>query len=85
MIIIKDGYMDYIKDIKDNFLFICVITFIVCGLTSFHTSIIPKISLFYSISRRITISAFVEAIIMEISLALLMESVVRLPKAIGQL
>ena len=53
--------------------------------TSFHTSIIPtRLAYFIASSREgVPFPAFVEAIIMEISLALLMESVVRLPKAIG--
>lgn len=53
--------------------------------TSFHPSIIPtKLAYFIASSREgVPFPAFVEAIIMELSLALLMESVVRLPKAIG--
>ncbi|QBD84033.1 spore germination protein [Clostridium tetani] len=53
--------------------------------TSFHPSIIPtRLAYFIASSREgVPFPAFIEAIIMEISLALLMESVVRLPKAIG--
>lgn len=53
--------------------------------TSFHPSIIPtKLAYFIASSREgVPFPAFIEAIIMEISLALLMESVVRLPKAVG--
>lgn len=55
------------------------------AVTSFHTSIIPT-KLAYSIAASregVPFPAFVETIIMEISLAFLIEAVVRLPKAIG--
>lgn len=55
------------------------------SVTSFNTSIIPT-ELAYSIAASregVPFPAFIEAIIMEIFLALLMESVVRLPKPIG--
>ena len=55
------------------------------AVTSFHTSIIPT-KLAYSIAASregVPFPAYLEAIIMEISLALLMEAVVRLPKPIG--
>ena len=55
------------------------------AVTSFHTSIIPT-KLAYSIAASregVPFPSFVEAIIMELSLALLMEAVVRLPKPIG--
>lgn len=55
------------------------------SVTSFHTAIIPT-KLAYSIAASregVPFPAFVEAIIMEISLAILMEAIVRLPKAIG--
>lgn len=55
------------------------------AVTSFHTSIIPT-KLAYSIAASregVPFPAYVEAIIMELSLALLMESALRLPKAIG--
>jgi len=55
------------------------------AVTSFNTSIIPtKLAYFIAASREgVPFPAFVEAIIMEISLAFLLESVVRLPKPIG--
>ncbi|WP_027623645.1 spore germination protein [Clostridium lundense] len=55
------------------------------AVTSFHPSIIPtKLAYFIAASREgVPFPAFVEAIIMEISLALLMESIVRLPRPIG--
>lgn len=55
------------------------------AITSFETSIIPT-KLAYSIAasrENVPFPAFIEAMIMEISLALLMEAVVRLPKPIG--
>lgn len=55
------------------------------AVTSFHTSIIPT-QLAYSIAgsrEGVPFPAYVEAIIMEISLALLLEAIVRLPKPIG--
>jgi spore germination protein len=55
------------------------------AITSFHTSIIPT-RLAYSIAASregVPFPAFVEAIIMELFLALLMEAVVRLPRPIG--
>lgn len=55
------------------------------AITSFHTSIIPT-KLAYSIAASregVPFPASVEAIIMDISLALLMEAVVRLPKPVG--
>lgn len=55
------------------------------AVTSFHTSIIPT-KLAYSIAASregVPFPAFIETIIMEISLAFLLEAVVRLPKAIG--
>lgn len=55
------------------------------AVTSFHTSIIPT-KLAYSIAAAregVPFPAFVEALLMEISMALLLESIVRLPKAIG--
>lgn len=55
------------------------------AITSFHTSIIPT-KLAYSIAASregVPFPAFIEAIIMEVSLALLIEAVARLPKAIG--
>ncbi|MEW9094485.1 MAG: spore germination protein [Clostridiaceae bacterium] len=53
--------------------------------TSFHPSIIPtQLALFVAAAREgVPFPAFMEAIIMEISLALLTEAVIRLPKAIG--
>lgn len=55
------------------------------AITSFHPSIIPtKLAYFIAASREgVPFPAFIEAIIMEISLDLLIESVVRLPKPIG--
>lgn len=55
------------------------------AVTSFHTDIIPT-KLAYSIAATregVPFPAFIEAIIMEISLAFLMESIVRLPKPMG--
>jgi spore germination protein len=55
------------------------------SVTSFHTSIIPS-KLAYSIAASregVPFPAFVETIIMEVSLAFLIEAVVRLPKAVG--
>ncbi|MGK0465547.1 spore germination protein [Clostridium sp.] len=55
------------------------------AVTSFHTAIIPT-KLAYSIAASregVPFPAFVEAIIMELFLALLMEAVVRLPRPIG--
>ncbi|MFD3158284.1 spore germination protein [Haloimpatiens sp. FM7330] len=55
------------------------------AVTSFHTSIIPT-KLAYSIAASregVPFPAFVEALIMEISLAFLLEAVARLPKPIG--
>lgn len=55
------------------------------AVTSFHTDIIPT-KLAYSIAATregVPFPAFVETIIMEISLAFLMESIVRLPKPMG--
>ncbi len=55
------------------------------AVTSFHTSIMPT-KLAYSIAASregVPFPAFIEAIIMELSLALLMESVTRLPRPIG--
>lgn len=55
------------------------------AVTSFHTSIIPT-KLAYSIAASregVPFPAYVEAIIMELSLDLLIESVLRLPKPIG--
>lgn len=53
--------------------------------TSFNPSIIPtRLAYFIAASREgVPFPAFIEAIIMEVSLAFLMESVVRLPKPIG--
>lgn len=55
------------------------------AVTSYHPAIIPtKLAYFIAASREgIPFPAFVEALIMELSLALLMESIVRLPKPIG--
>lgn len=55
------------------------------AVTSFHTAIIPtKMAYFIAASREgVPFPAFVEAIIMEVSLALLIEAIARLPKAIG--
>jgi spore germination protein len=55
------------------------------AVTAFHTSIIPT-ELAYSIAASregVPFPSFLEAIIMEISLALLIEAVIRLPKPIG--
>lgn len=55
------------------------------AVTSFNTSIIPT-KLAYSIAASregVPFPAFVEALIMEFALALLMEAIVRLPKPIG--
>jgi spore germination protein len=55
------------------------------AVTSFHTSIIPT-KLAYSIAASregVPFPAFIETLIMEITLAFLLEAVVRLPKAIG--
>lgn len=55
------------------------------AVTSYHSAIIPtKLAYFIAASREgVPFPAYMEAIIMEISLALLMESIVRLPKPIG--
>ncbi|WP_125153325.1 spore germination protein [Clostridium rectalis] len=55
------------------------------AITSFHSNIIPtKFAYFIAASREgVPFPAFIEAIIMEVSLALLMECIVRLPKPIG--
>lgn len=55
------------------------------SITSFHTGIIPtKLAYFISASREgVPFPAFMEAIIMEVSFALLLEAIARLPKAIG--
>lgn len=55
------------------------------AITSFHTNIIPtKLAYAIAASREgVPFPAFIEAIIMEVFLALLMESVVRLPRPIG--
>lgn len=55
------------------------------AVTSFHTGIIPnKLAYFIAASREgVPFSAFIEAIIMESSFALLLEAISRLPKAIG--
>lgn len=55
------------------------------AVTSFHTGIIPtKLAYFIEASREgVPFPAFIEAIIMEVSLALLLESITRLPKTIG--
>ena len=55
------------------------------AVTSFHTGILPtKLAYFIAASREgVPFPAFIEAIIMEVSLALLLESIARLPKAIG--
>lgn len=55
------------------------------AVTSFHTGIIPtKLAYFIAASREgVPFPAFMEAIIMELSFALLLESVARLPKSIG--
>lgn len=55
------------------------------AITSYHTSIIPT-RLAYSIAASregVPFPAFIEAIIMEVSLALLMEAIIRLPRPIG--
>lgn len=55
------------------------------AITSFHTAIIPT-RLAYSIAASregVPFPAFIEALIMEISLALLLEAIVRLPRPIG--
>ncbi|MCY6355516.1 spore germination protein [Clostridium sp. ZS2-4] len=55
------------------------------AVTSFHTAIIPT-KLAYSIAgsrEGVPFPAFVEALIMEISLALLLEAIIRLPKPVG--
>ncbi|WMJ79704.1 spore germination protein [Clostridium sp. MB40-C1] len=55
------------------------------AITSFHTSIIPT-ELAYSIAgsrEGVPFPAYIEALIMEISLALLLEAIVRLPKPVG--
>lgn len=55
------------------------------AITSFHTAIIPtKLAYAIAASREgVPFPAFVEAVIMEVFLALLMEAVVRLPRPIG--
>jgi spore germination protein len=55
------------------------------AITSFHTDIIPtKLAYAIAASREgVPFPAFIEAIIMELFLALLMEAVVRLPRPIG--
>lgn len=55
------------------------------AITSFHPSIIPtKLAYFIAASREgVPFPAFIEAMIMEVSLAFLIESTARLPKAIG--
>ena len=55
------------------------------AVTSYNTSIIPtKLAYFIAGSREgVPFPAFIEAIIMEISMAFLLESIVRLPKPIG--
>ncbi|MCI1945282.1 spore germination protein [Clostridium luticellarii] len=55
------------------------------AVTSFHTGIIPtRLAYFIAASREgVPFPAFMEAIIMELSFALLLESVARLPKSIG--
>lgn len=55
------------------------------AVTSFHVSISPtKLAYFIAASREgVPFPAFVETIIMEVSLALLTESTIRLPKPIG--
>lgn len=55
------------------------------AITSFHTSIIPT-KLAYSIAASregVPFPAFLEALMMELCMALLMEAIVRFPKAIG--
>lgn len=55
------------------------------AVTSFHTGIIPtKLAYFIASSREgVPFPAFIEALIMEVSLAFLLEAIARLPKAIG--
>ncbi|MBW5458640.1 MULTISPECIES: spore germination protein [Clostridium] len=55
------------------------------AVTSYHSAIIPtKLAYFIASSREgVPFPAYMEAIIMELSLALLMESIVRLPKPVG--
>lgn len=55
------------------------------AVTSFHTSIIPtKLAYFIASSREgVPFPAYVEALIMEVSMAFLLEAIARLPKAIG--
>ncbi len=57
------------------------------AVTSYHSAIIPtKLAYFIAASREgVPFPAYMEAIIMELSLALLMESIVRLPKPVGLL
>lgn len=55
------------------------------AVTSFHTAIIPT-KLAYSIAgsrEGVPFPAFIEALIMEVSLALLLEAIVHLPKPVG--
>lgn len=55
------------------------------AITSFHTSIIPT-KLAYSIAASregVPFPSFIEALIMELSMALLLEATVRLPKSMG--
>lgn len=67
-------------------IFISIITpSLYVAVTSFHTAIIPT-KLAYSIAASregVPFPAFVEALIMEVSLALLTEATIRLPKPIG--
>lgn len=55
------------------------------AVTSYHSAIIPtKLAYFIASSREgVPFPAYMEAIIMELSLELLMESIVRLPKPVG--
>lgn len=55
------------------------------AITSFHTSIVPtRLAYAMAASREgVPFPAYVEVIIMEISLALLIEAIIRLPKPIG--
>jgi spore germination protein len=55
------------------------------AITSFHTSIIPSRLAYTMAATRegVPFPAYIEALIMEFSMALLIEAVVRLPKAIG--
>lgn len=55
------------------------------AVTSFHTSIIPtKLAQSIAATREgVPFPAYVEAILMEVSLAILLEAVIRLPKPIG--